>query len=135
MQLDGAALRALADGDLAAAEAAYQAILDEEPDHSDAALALRQVQLFRRAEEAGPDALAKADAAPEDVAAQNRAADFLLGMGDVDGAFDRLLDVVRRTAGEDREQASKHLVGLFEVVGDEDPRVRAARRKLMTALF
>src|SRR3954452_12650171 len=35
---------ALERGDLAAAEAAYQAILAEEPDHPDAALALRQVQ-------------------------------------------------------------------------------------------
>ena len=53
-----AAEEALERGDLAAAEAAYQAILDAEPDHPEAGLALRQVQLFRRAEEAGPDALA-----------------------------------------------------------------------------
>ena len=58
------------------------------------ALALRQVQLFRRADEAGPDALAAAEAAPDDVAAQTRAADFLLGTGNVEAAFDRLLDVV-----------------------------------------
>ena len=94
-----AAEEALERGDLAAAEAAYQAILDAEPDHPEAGLALRQVQLFRRAEEAGPDALALADAAPDDVAAQTRAADFLLGTGNVEAAFDRLLDVVRRTAG------------------------------------
>jgi putative thioredoxin len=126
---------ALDRGDLAAAEAAYQAILDAEPGHPVAGLALRQVQLFRRAEEAGPDALAAADAAPDDVAAQTRAADFLLGTGDVEGAFDRLLAVVRRTAGEDRDLARKHLVELFGIVGDEDPRVGPARRALMTALF
>jgi putative thioredoxin len=130
-----AAEAALERGDLAAAEAAYQAILAEEPDHPDAALALRQVQLFRRAEEAGPNALAEADAAPDDVTAQTRAADFLLGTGQIDAAFDRLLDVVRRTSGEDRDQARKHLVGLFEVVGDQDPRVMAARRQLSLALF
>jgi putative thioredoxin len=133
-RLDAAEL-ALERGDLAAAEAAYQAILADEPDHPDAGLALRQVQLFRRAEEAGPDALATADAAPDDVAAQTRAADFLLGTGDVDGAFERLLDVVRRTAGEDRDAARTHLVELFAVVGDQDPRVGAARRKLAAALF
>ena len=83
-----AAEAALERGDLAAAEAAYQAILDAEPDHPEAGLALKQVQLFRRAEEAGPDALAAADAAPDDVAAQTRAADFLLGTGNVDAAFD-----------------------------------------------
>ncbi|RBY82163.1 co-chaperone YbbN [Geodermatophilus sp. TF02-6] len=130
-----AAEAALERGDLAAAEAAYQAIVDAEPDHPVAELALRQVQLFRRADEAGPDALAQADAAPDDVAAQTRAADFLLGTGDVEGAFDRLLDVVRRTAGEDRDQARKHLVELFGVVGDADPRVGAARRQLTLALY
>jgi putative thioredoxin len=126
---------ALDRGDLAAAEAAYRAILDSEPDHPVAGLALRQVQLFRRAEEAGPDALAAAESAPDDVAAQTRAADFLLGTGDVDAAFSWLLDVVRRTAGEDRDRARTHLVELFDIVGDEDPRVGQARRALMTALF
>jgi putative thioredoxin len=130
-----AAEAALERGDLAAAEAAYQAILDAEPDHPEAALALRQVQLFRRADEAGPNALAAADAAPDDVAAQTRAADFLLGTGNIEAAFDRLLDVVRRTAGEDRDRARTHLVELFAVVGDEDPRVGVARRQLMAALF
>ena len=130
-----AAEAALERGDLAAAEAAYQMILDEQPDHPEAGLALRQVQLFRRAEEAGPNAVAEAEAAPDDVAAQTRAADFQLGTGDVDGAFARLLDLVRRTSGEDRDQARTHLVELFAVVGDEDPRVGAARRQLTAALF
>ncbi|MGY2082054.1 tetratricopeptide repeat protein [Modestobacter sp. SYSU DS0657] len=126
---------ALDRGDLTAAEAAYQAILDAEPEHPVAGLALRQVQLFRRAEEAGPDALNAADAAPDDVAAQTRAADLLLGTGNVEAAFDRLLDVIRRTAGEDRDLARKHLVELFGVVGDDDPRVGAARRALTLALY
>jgi putative thioredoxin len=130
-----AAEAALERGDLTAAEAAYQAILDAEPDHPVAGLALRQVQLFRRADEAGPDALAAADAAPDDVAVQARAADFLLGTGDVEGAFERLLDVVRRTSGDDRDQARRHLVELFGVVGDQDPRVAAARRQLTLALY
>ncbi|TYP85928.1 tetratricopeptide repeat protein [Blastococcus xanthinilyticus] len=130
-----AAEAALERGDLAAAEAAYQAIVDAEPDHPDAALALRQVQLFRRAEEAGPDALEAADAAPDDVSAQARAADFLLGAGEIEAAFERLLAVVRRTAGEDRDAARKHLVELFAVVGDQDPRVNQARRQLTAALF
>jgi putative thioredoxin len=130
-----AAEAALERGDLAGAEAAYQAILDVEPDHPEAGLALRQVQLFRRADQAGPDALAAAEAAPDDVDAQTRAADFLLGTGNVQEAFDRLLDVVRRTSGEERDRARQHLVELFAVVGDEDPRVGQARRQLTLALF
>jgi putative thioredoxin len=130
-----AAEAALDAGDLAGAEAAYQQILDVEPAHPVASVAIKQVQLFRRAEEAGPNALDAADAAPDDIVAQTRAADFLLGTGDVDGAFARLLDVVRRTAGEDRDAARVHLVELFGVVGDDDPRVGAARRQLSAALF
>jgi putative thioredoxin len=130
-----AAEAALERGDLAAAEAAYEAILAEEPDHPDAGLALRQVRLFRRSEEAGPDALLAAEAAPDDVEAQKRAADFELGTGDVEGAFDRLIEVVRRTSGEDRDAARTHLIELFSIVGDDDPRVGPARRKLTTALF
>ncbi|MGN6608408.1 MAG: tetratricopeptide repeat protein [Jatrophihabitans sp.] len=130
-----AAESALERGDLAAAEEAYQAILAEQPDHPEAGLALRQVQLFRRAVEAGPDALAKAEADPDDVDAQLRAADVLLGTGDVEGAFDRLVDVVRRTSGDDRDKARTHLIELFALVGDDDPRVGAARRKLSAALF
>jgi putative thioredoxin len=130
-----AAEAALERGDLPAAEAAYREILDAEPDHPEASLALKQVQLFRRAEEAGPDALAAADADPDDVDAQLRAADFLLGTGNIEAAFDRLLDVVSRTSGEDRDRARTHLVDLFSVVGNDDPRVSAARRRLTTALF
>jgi putative thioredoxin len=126
---------ALERGDLAAAERAYQEILAEQPDHPEAGLALRQVQLFRRAEEAGPDALAAAEADPDDVDAQVRAADVQLGVGDVEGAFDRLVEVVRRTAGDDRDKARTHLIELFALVGDSDPRVGAARRKLSAALF
>jgi putative thioredoxin len=130
-----AAEAALERGDLAAAEQAYQQILAEQPDHPEAGLALRQVQLFRRAEEAGPDALAAAEADPDDVDAQLRAADVLLGTGDVEGAFDRLVEVVRRSSGDDRDKARTHLVELFALVGDADPRVGAARRKLSAALF
>jgi putative thioredoxin len=130
-----AAEAALERGDLAAAEAAYQEILAAEPDHPEASLALKQVQLFRRAEEAGPNALAAADAAPDDVEAQLRAADFLLGTGNIEAAFDRVLDVVVATSGEDRDRARTHLVDLFAVVGNDDPRVGSARRKLMAALF
>jgi putative thioredoxin len=130
-----AAEAALERGDLAAAEQAYQAILAEQPDHPEAGLALRQVQLFRRAEEAGSGALAEAEADPDDVDAQLRAADVLLGTGDVEAAFGRLIDVVRRTSGDDRDKARTHLVELFALVGDADPRVGAARRQLSAALF
>ncbi len=130
-----AAEDALEQGDLDEAARIYQDILAAEPAHLFAADALRQVQLMQRLGEAGPDPVAAADSAPDDIAAQCAAADALLAAGDVDGAFARLLDVVRRCAGEDRDQARVHLVELFAVVGGDDPRVAAARRDLTNALF
>jgi putative thioredoxin len=58
----------------------------------------------------------------------------LLG-GHVEDAFNRLIDLVRRTAGEERDRARTHLIGLFGAVGNEDPRVLKARQLLASALF
>ncbi len=38
-------------------------------------------------------------------------------------AFTRLVDLVRRTSGDERDQAREHLLGLFAAVGNDDPRV------------
>jgi putative thioredoxin len=55
--------------------------------------------------------------------------------GEVDAAFDRLVDVVRRTVGDERNQAREHLLGLFAAVGNDDPRVLKGRQSLANALF
>lgn len=130
-----AAEDALQQGDLDEAARIYQDILNAEPAHPFAADALRQVQLMQRLGQAGPDPVAAADAAPADVSAQRAAADAQVVAGDVEGAFTRLLEVVRRGPGEDRDQAREHLVELFAVVGGDDPRVVTARRDLTNALF
>jgi putative thioredoxin len=69
------------------------------------------------------------------VSAQVAAADLEVVGGHVEDAFARLIDLVRVSAGEDREAAREHLLSLFEVVGGQDPRVAQARRALMSALF
>jgi len=55
--------------------------------------------------------------------------------GHIDDAFRRLIEAVRRTAGDDRDRVREHLLALFEAVGPDDPRVAAARRALSSALF
>ena len=125
-----AAEDATAAGDFDTAARLYQQILAADPGHPRAAAALREVELLRRVAAAPVDAVARADAAADDLAAQLGAADVQLAEGDVDGAFGRLLDAVRRTAGAEREQARTRLVELFAVVGTDDPRVTAARRTL-----
>lgn len=130
-----AAEGAVARGDLAAAEEAYSEILEAEPDHPIAGLALAQIQLLRRAEAAGPDAIATADADPSDVASGLAAADVELARGQVEPAFDRVLALIRSSAGEERDRAREGLLELFALVGDDDPLVIAARKRLTSALF
>ena len=78
---------------------------------------------------------AAAAAAPDDVAAQSLAADFEVADGQVSDAITRLVDLVRRTVGDERSAAKAHLLRIFELIGDEDPRVRHGRTALANALF
>ncbi len=130
-----AAEQAVEEGDWAAAEAAYSAILAAEPDNEQAEAALGQVRFLARAEQADPGAIGRADAAPDDVDAQLAAADAEVAADAVEAAFERLVATVRRTAGSERDRAREHLIGLFELFPSDDPRVTAARRSLARALF
>jgi putative thioredoxin len=130
-----AAEEAFEEGDFAAAEAAYEAILAVEPANEEAKAALVQVRFTARAEAVDQDAITRADAAPDDLDAQLAAADLQIVNQDVEGAFKRLVDTVRRVYGDDRNKVREHLVGLFELFPADDPRVSAARRNLASALF
>ena len=79
--------------------------------------------------------LAAADAAPDDLSAQELAADVLVLDGRPIEAFARLLGGIRFTAGPDRDRLRMHLLDLFEVVGPDDPAVARARIDLANALF
>jgi putative thioredoxin len=131
-----AAYDAIEAGDFDAATAAYERAIAEDPGDEDARLGLSQVALLRRTQ--GVDlqaARAAAAAAPEDIEAAFVVADLDLLGGHVEDAFARLLDLVRSTAGEDRDRVKDRLVELLAVVGNADPRVRKARTALMSALF
>jgi putative thioredoxin len=130
-----AAEEALAGGDLDGAVRRYREILAAEPSHRRAAEALREVELLRRVQAAPRDAVARANAAPDDVDAQLAAADTELAQSQVEAAFARVLEAIRRTAGAERDRARTRLVEMFGIVGDDDPRVAGARRKLTQLLF
>lgn len=130
-----AAEDALEEGDYAAAEAAYQDILNVEPANEQAAAALAQVRFLARSEAVDPEAVARADAAPDDVDAQLAAADAQVATDDAEAAFARLVATAGRVFGDDRDRVREHLVSLFELFPADDARVTAARRALARVLF
>jgi putative thioredoxin len=122
-------------GDFAAALSSYQAILDADPNHTEAKGAIRQIEFLTRATAQRPDAVALADANPGDVAAALAAADVQILNQDVSAAFDRLVALVRRTAGDERTIVRTRLIELFELFDPADPDVVAGRRNLANALY
>ncbi len=131
-----AAYDAIERGDYDAAVEAYQSLLAEAPADAEAKAGLAQVELLRRTHDLDPVAVrAAADAALDDVAAQAAAADLELLGGQIEDAFGRLVELVRRTSGDERNAARQHLIGLFELVGAQDDRVGKARIALANALF
>ena len=130
------AFDAIERGDLDAAAAAYEQALADNPKDHDAELGLAQVRLMQRTEGVDPVAARAAAAAdPTDVEAAVVVADLDVLGGHVEDAFARLLDLVRGSAGEERDRARTHLLDLFAVVGSSDERVRKGRTALMSALF
>ena len=123
-------------GDLDGAARAFEAELAAVPDDPVAKTGLAQVNLIRRVS-SYDQARARRDAAehPGDAEAQIKVADIDLASGRVEEAFDRLLGVVRRTSGEERNTARAHLVTLFELLPPRDPRVTKARSTLSSLLF
>jgi putative thioredoxin len=130
------AQQAMERGDLDGAAAAFEKILETDPGHPVAVQGLAQVNLFRRVN-TYDEAAARRTAAssPDGVDAQCQVADLDLATGRIDEAFDRLLGVIRRTSGEDRNQARLHLIGLFDIFPPRDPRVTRARGTLSSLLF
>lgn len=114
----------------------YEAALNISPADQEAVEGLARAHLLQRTAGVDPDAVVAAAAArPDDVEAQLAAADAELLMADVDAAFDRLVALVRRTTAAERDAVRKHMLELFVVVGDADPRVGKTRRALMAALY
>ncbi|MYW14214.1 tetratricopeptide repeat protein [Streptomyces sp. SID161] len=131
-----AAAQALDAGDLGGAVRAYQNVLADDPAHPEAKLGLAQAELLQRVQDMDPQKVRQEAAEkPKDAAAQIAAADLDLVGGHVEDAFGRLIDTVQRTAGDDRDAVRVRLLELFEVVGQDDPRVVGARRALARALF
>lgn len=131
-----AADEAFAAGDFATAIAEYERLRAQHPADDEVAERLAGVKLISRT--TGVDLSAARQAAadnPDDVDAQLLVADLDVSGGHVADAFDRLIALIKRVHGDDRERIRAHLLELFTVVGVADARVAAARRSLAAALF
>lgn len=125
----------MVEGNLDAAEAAYDKYLKNHPASGEAEAGLAQVRMLRRVGELPDDAVAIADANPDDIDAALAAADLQLLSGQAEAAYERLIALVAKNFGDDRERVRKRLVELFTVAGVDDPAVAKARRKLSSVLF
>ncbi|WP_158169842.1 tetratricopeptide repeat protein [Mycolicibacterium smegmatis] len=114
---------------------AYEAILEGQPNHPEAKGAVRQIGFLQRATAQRPDAVEVADAAPDDIEAAFAAADVEILAQQVSAAFDRLIALIKRTAGDDRTKVRTRLIELFELFDPADPEVIAGRRNLANALY
>ena len=131
-----AAEDAMAQGDYAAAVEAYDRLLARTPADAEAVAGRAWAQLLERSADADPDAvLASADAAPDDVSAQTAAADVEVLSERIDDAIARLVTYVRRSSGDERDTARRHLLSLFDALDPDDPRIVTGRRSLSNALF
>ncbi|GAA3175789.1 tetratricopeptide repeat protein [Nonomuraea roseoviolacea] len=130
-----AAEQAIDQGDLDAAEAAYERLLARAPADEDAKMGLAGVRLIKRTADVDPADVQRRLADPADIDAHLLAADLEMLSGSVDEAFARVVAVVKRTSGDDRDKARRHLLGLFETLPADDPSLAKARRALASALF
>ena len=85
---------------------------------------LAQLELFRRLDSRPAAALAAADANPGDVAAQTVAADVEFASGEPSARSSG--SSPQSAAGDDRDAARVHLLGLYAIAAPDDPLVTSA---------
>jgi len=129
-----AAYAAMEKGDYKAAKLSYEAWLKRKPNEQVAVVGLSQVNLMIRIDGLDP-VLTLQNAKDDDLTSQLMCADIQIASGDYEGAFDRLLKVIKSKSGDERDQAKSHLISLFNLVDPTDARLIKARAALASALF
>lgn len=131
-----AALSALEQGDYSGAAMAYRNWLQRKPDETMAKIGLAQCELMIRIQGVNPQtAIASANQELNSVEKQIVAADIEIAQGEIKNAFQRLIQVVRTAAGDDKKKAKEHLLLLFQLVDPAEPDLIRARAELASALF
>jgi putative thioredoxin len=118
------AIAAIEKGKLEEAAKIFQKILIEYPNDNDAKAGLAQVELMVRLQGKNLDDLDKL----------MLGADQLLASRNTSAAFSHLLDLFAERI-DDRERIRARLIQLFFLLGDSDPAVLDARRRLASMMF
>lgn len=84
---------------------------------------------------ASEDLAGEAAAAPRDARARYRYGLLLASKGQYEAALDELLDSIRADRKFADEAARKAVLGVFDILGPEDPRTRQYQRTLSSVLF
>lgn len=113
-----AARNALEAGDYAQAIREYEQAISENPRDDEAHAALARTRLLARLGGADADEI-----------------DRRFVSGDVEGAFQQLLDDFQAADPQDRDAIRQRLLEFFEIAGPDDPRVAVARRRLASLLY
>lgn len=124
------------EGDYAGAAAEYEHVLEMNPGDALAARERAKALLLARSGQANVrEVRAAAAAAPDDVEAQLAVADIDMIGGQIQDAFDRLLDYLAAGHKEDIEPVRKRLLEYFAIPEPTDPRLARARRRLATLMY
>ena len=123
-------------GDYAGAAAAYGKVLESDPNDSRAARERAKALLLARSGSANVrEVRAAAAEHPNDVDAQLAVADIDMIGGQIQDAFDRLLDFVAAGHKADIEPVRQRLLEYFTIPESSDERLKRARRRLATLMY
>ena len=120
-----AAYEALEAGDLDGAANQFQTRLNEAPDDIEAKAGLAQVSLARRLTTVDQaDLQRRVQGGDTGRETRLQVADLLVATGDVDNGLAGLIDLVKTSSGDEREEVRQRLLELFDLLG-EHPAVGA----------
>lgn len=125
----------LDEGDLDGGIAAYELILQSEPNHPEALPAVRQLRFLQRAQAVPDGAVEIADANLGDVEAQLKAADVELLAQQPDACFNRLIAAFRIGDADQKATVRARLLELWELFDPAEPFIITARRNFANALY
>lgn len=124
------------EGDYAGAAAEYARVMESNPSDALAAREHAKALLLARSGSADVrEVRAAAAAAPDDVEAQLAVADIDMIGGQIQDAFDRLLDFLAAGHKGDLEAVRQRLLEYFTIPEPTDPRLARARRRLATLMY